>query len=209
MSKSYDWFKEGLKIDGAEWNRRIRQLPPGPVQVKVASIVSWDFFGERPADKRWTHLDDLVLQWDKKTDPEPQRVVIALMLIGYPADVAQHRMYEVSRSSLMQDGAGLGTVRRDAGETSLFYAIAEQAVTDIRALRCKGVIVGTGEVRPHWPPPKTNGVVGYMNRRDVEALIEWVAGGALYAMCLELGLDLNVPKVMEALELEDRKVKVA
>jgi len=209
MSKSYDWLREGRKIDGAEWNRRIRQLPPGPVQVKVASIVSWDFFGAQPANKRWNHLDDLVMQWNKKTDPDPQRVVIALMLIGYPADFAQHRMYEVSRSSAMQEGAELWTVRRDAGEASLFYAVAEQAVTDIRALRCKGVIVGTGDVRPHWPPPNTNGVIGYMNRRDVEALIEWVKGGAMHEMCLGLGLDFNAHMVMEALELVERKAKVA
>jgi hypothetical protein len=207
MSKSYDWLKEGLKINGAEWNRRIRLLPPGPVQVKVASIVSWDFFCERPADKRWKHLDDLVMQWDKKTDPDPQLVMAALIQIGYPPDVAFARMTGVSRIGLV-DGAEIEALRCNVGEVALFYAVAEQAVTDIHTLRSKGVIVGLGEVKPHWPP-NTNGVVGYMSCRDVEDLIEWVKGGAMQKMCFALGVDLNIPMVMEALGLVERKANVA
>jgi len=61
-------------VTSEEWLERINTLPEGEVRNRAASVVWWDFFGNRDATDPWTHLNHLVAIRAEKFDmPENMR----------------------------------------------------------------------------------------------------------------------------------------
>jgi len=100
-----------------EWAARIATIPAGEIQNRVACIVWWDFFGSRPCDDAWTHLNEFINRpvarmelpsdfndwplnkqkaWEKEKQKfdksQEQEIIAALHSIGYTAYSATMRV---------------------------------------------------------------------------------------------------------------------
>lgn len=88
--------------NGAEWRRLIDALKCDDVtRIVVASIVAWDFFFHRPANKRWPHLDAYLMAWrgwmqDHFGDPD--KCYAALRALDYPVQLAAKRRSGMRRN---------------------------------------------------------------------------------------------------------------
>jgi len=73
-----------------EWLHDIKKLDE-PERSIVAKIVWWDEFGEKPASRRWAHLDQY-LWYDKNVDQiAPERLHDLLLQVGYNPYMARRR----------------------------------------------------------------------------------------------------------------------
>jgi len=77
----------------SEWNRLVARIRSRPVQVKVASIVWFDIFSNRPATDRWDDLDEYLKDAFNPDFQEPatEDVEYALEAVGYPKKMAERR----------------------------------------------------------------------------------------------------------------------
>lgn len=173
-----------------EWVRRIDLIQDNKVRAKVASIVWWDFFGDRPSGHLRNFFDHCLSQWVLDDEASSNDTAAGLVAVGYPVEAAAYRVEEVSR---VHDEDGEQTTE-GTGEIALLFGIAVRAVNDYKALRDKRIIVGEGVVAGGWPSNRAN-VVGYRTKGDVEHLIDWIKGGSLKELCHELGCGLNMTMV--------------
>ena len=85
-----------------EWRELIMQLPEN-LQTSVARIIWWDWYSHRTVANRWENLDDLInvpavqLLWeranpDKVADTDENEIFQALILLGYPLNMASDRL---------------------------------------------------------------------------------------------------------------------
>lgn len=75
-----------------EWRDMIDALDIGHVErVQVATIIWWDYFGERVTSQRWPHLDDIRSQW-RDVAFDRATVVNALATLGYAPHRAELRV---------------------------------------------------------------------------------------------------------------------
>lgn len=59
------------------------------MQNAVARIAWWDYFADRTASERWTHLDWCLSTFD---EPSVEEWQAALVQIGYPEEAAKRRV---------------------------------------------------------------------------------------------------------------------
>lgn len=85
--------KFGQTVTPEEWAKRVELIQDFAVRTKVAGLIFWDFFGNRPADKRWTCLDVYVkVAWAPRSkEPDGKAVCDALVSVGYPLKFAELR----------------------------------------------------------------------------------------------------------------------
>jgi len=193
-------------ISYQEWVRRVSEVKSEEARSKVASIVFWDLFADRKS--RGPHGLEPYLQsrgvgnsWDRV---EPSLVAEALVSVGYPSDVAAKRVAPVNHRSggnvvqfvqEKQDGDLL--VESSCGAEGVMYAVATQAVEDMKTLVRNGVIVN-GKVAKGWPVPGGNGVSGYKHRLEVEELIRFVSSGTMVKFLDALGTKIDQDVLMDA-----------
>ena len=101
------------KLTPKAWLAQVESIQDYETRVRVANIVYWDWFGDRPSDKRWSELDEYLtlfksvnsknvetekeifaeqdrfkkarmkLSHDKTLEAQMQKVKTALLSIGY------------------------------------------------------------------------------------------------------------------------------
>jgi len=85
-----------------EW-RELIMLLPKHLQPSVARIIWWDWYSHRTVANRWENLDDLInvpvvqLLWeranpDKVAHTDENEIFQALILLGYPLNMASDRL---------------------------------------------------------------------------------------------------------------------
>lgn len=92
-SYEYGWRTEGRKVSPKEWRERIDKIQHDIVRIKVACIVYWDFFGDKPKRLHHlhNHLDDLLVEWHRSHSMNRELVIAGLVQVGYPPGVARAR----------------------------------------------------------------------------------------------------------------------
>lgn len=91
---------------------------------------------------------------------------------------------------------------------ALGFAIAEQAVEDLKELRRLGVIQG-GKVTPYWPTTTNKKgkkqrvrYLGYYNSpNSVKQLLHFFTGDGLQRLLTVLQSDLDVPRIRTTLQI--------
>ena len=78
---------------GNEWNGLVGAFNDRALQVKVASVVWWDFFSNRNITKRWEELDEFLVDAFNPELPEPSVEALknGLIAVGYPPALAEKR----------------------------------------------------------------------------------------------------------------------
>jgi len=206
------WMRQARQVGPEEWARRVGGMAAGPVRAKVATLVWWDFFGDRMAGERWGHLDGF-LGAGADADVDEAALAAGLAAVGYPAGVAAERASQKGRqvltgpSRLDEDGRAPGgrveedKGRRTPGAMSVFCSVCEQAQEDVRSLVAAGVVSPAGTIRADWPPKNHNGVVGYTGRAEVKDLLDWVLGGEYEEALRGLGINVGFDEVLAAIGL--------
>lgn len=71
-----------------DWVARIKAIHDPAVRVKVANIVWWDYFADRPSPKAWHHLDTYLEAYEFSKDTlSVDRILTGLIKVGYPSGV--------------------------------------------------------------------------------------------------------------------------
>lgn len=194
------------QIGRDEWTNRVEAIADLALRTKVATIVWWDHVGNGINGKPHG-LDKYVKSWNaisKGGTVAPLALYDALVSVGYPKDVAMKRVDEGGRYKPTGD-AGKPcdfSVLRGVGAESLLFAVATQAVEDVKYFKEHGVIVD-GKVNPNWPSKGSNGVIGYSHKNEVEELIHFFYWGELEKLVKGLGTNLDMDKVLVAVGLDD------
>lgn len=90
-----EWVRAAKARPPEEWLAAIESIKDEEARTHAACIVWWDWFGGRPATKRWSHLDQYMTQWETITTPiASSRVTQALCIAGYPVRLAEKRVKE-------------------------------------------------------------------------------------------------------------------
>ena len=93
--QSNGWVARLRRVDPREWRNRIMELPVR-LQVFVAQIVWWDYFGDKTVPDRWPELDMWIrahpFTFRKEVWPSDEEMVDALISIGYEHRTALRRM---------------------------------------------------------------------------------------------------------------------
>jgi hypothetical protein len=78
---------------GNEWNKLVGSFNDRALQVKVASIVWWDFFSNRNITQRWEELDEFLIDAFNPNLPDPSVEALrdGLTAVGYPPTLAAKR----------------------------------------------------------------------------------------------------------------------
>ena len=90
LIKNKEWYALRNRTP-EEWRENIERIRCHNIRLKVASIVWWDFFGERNTTERWPHLDNYLSQYGRERYTREETVMRALMLVGYPEHQAIKR----------------------------------------------------------------------------------------------------------------------
>lgn len=73
--------------DGKEWREKLLSISDERARFFAASIVWWDYFGQRMGNEAWNHLDDIIEPKNYRALMEfpssTKEVSDALFLIGY------------------------------------------------------------------------------------------------------------------------------
>ena len=93
--QSNGWVARLRRVDPREWRLRIMELPVR-LQVFVAQIVWWDYFGDKTVPNRWPELDLWLCAhpctFRKEMWPSNEQMIDALVSIGYEPRTAHRRM---------------------------------------------------------------------------------------------------------------------
>lgn len=76
------------------WRAAIDQITDLNLRIKVACLVWWDFFADRPAESRWPHLDDLIKEYKPETQLKPAALAAAMRKVGYLRRSIERRLSE-------------------------------------------------------------------------------------------------------------------
>jgi hypothetical protein len=210
MRTKSDWYNQAKTFSYKEWNERIMRLPTKAEQIKVLSIIQWDFFSDQTSPYAvFQEMSKLIgSSCPDMDDLTPAQIIKALCEVGYPEDEALARIKAVP-VLYCQDSESRSTgTRRECGVVSFLFAVGEQAVLDIKNLIQKGIIVD-GKINPHWNPKAWSTVAGYNSKDEVQKLIEWVVGGGMESYLKSLDVELDMDKVVTALGLCKEPVKRA
>jgi len=207
MSEKSEWIKFSKKKTEEEWLNILNALPVknSKERTKIANIIWFDYFGPKSVKTRWSILDQFVSEFSESSNAvDPKRVESLLIQVGYPAGVAMVR----ANTPKNEERGKEVMLRRKAGEESCFYAICEQAVSDVKSLVSAGVIVN-GKVKEGWPPKGSYGVIGYTGRAEVAELLQWVTDGSLRISMESLGIFIKQEVLLENLGLKTENDNVA
>ena len=204
MGKNKEWNVQAKLVAPEEWARRVESLDES-VRAKVASIVFWDHFGDRPYGHRWPHLDALLRV--EIPDVPDDAIAMALMSVGYPVAEAARRANSNGRQNVSSNIQP--EIPHSVGEAGLLCGVCHLVVEDVKILIARGVVLPDGSIRPGWPTPPHNGVVGYMHRVEVQDLLDWVLGGAFERELVSVGINVNFSKIIDAMGLHPKVRKVA
>jgi hypothetical protein len=86
-----EWKETARQFPPQQWRDAIDKIEDKDVRIQVACIVWWDFFSSKICGQDSTILDDLKDSWQLFVNPDPERVRLSLIALGYPEDRAQAR----------------------------------------------------------------------------------------------------------------------
>lgn len=64
-----EWATAAAARPPAAWAAAVSKIGDRALRARVANIVWWDFFGNRPASEPWTHLDEMREGWKAADEP--------------------------------------------------------------------------------------------------------------------------------------------
>jgi hypothetical protein len=94
LTRKRDWERQAARRTPKRWANELRRIGSRRTRLVVAQIVWWDWFSRRRGTATWPHLDHYVRAWDPQYPLEVpvEKILAALMQLGYPADVARDRI---------------------------------------------------------------------------------------------------------------------
>lgn len=85
------WNRVTAGRDGAAWVEVLKKVRHGVIRDTIARMVWWDFFGDRSREERWPELDKAIDGYSE-CKVRKQTILDNLILVGYPAHVAEKRV---------------------------------------------------------------------------------------------------------------------
>ena len=85
------WGRSARQLKGADWLSLVESLPDTHIQIKVASVIWWDYCGNLKPSKEWHHLDKHVHRHRAGMEFNTEQVRDGLVACGYPGYMAVNR----------------------------------------------------------------------------------------------------------------------
>ena len=90
-----------------QWAALIAGLPySAPVKAAVASVVWWDYFGNRRVSERWAHLDELRSHYRRDGYIDTAAFRSGLLQVGYTARQVAFLDGQRAKLHAMAEGRG-------------------------------------------------------------------------------------------------------